>query len=173
MIEIFLLLIFVAAIFFIMFSIFSSRRAKTIRADYRIQKGEITYSDLDKPAKALYSRRYNLTGKPDYIVKNEYGHIPVEVKNTNADYPYRSHLMQLASYCLLLEDSGKKVPFGVIVYKNNQFRIKFDGALRSNLIELINKMRVEIKSGKVEINHNQPGRCIKCSLKKYCNQKMI
>jgi CRISPR-associated exonuclease Cas4 len=171
--EYILVLILCSALLFIIVAIGSLTKAKKIRKEYHIQKGEITYSDLDKPARPLYSRRYNLSGKPDYIVKNEDGYIPVEVKHTPAGYPYFGHMMQLACYCLLLEDAGRNVPFGVIVYKNDQFRISFNESLRSDLIRLIDTMRKEIMSGKIRLNHDQPGRCIKCSLKKYCTRKLI
>ncbi len=37
--------------------------------DVLIQDGKITYSDLSKPGKPFFSKRYRIVGKPDYIVK--------------------------------------------------------------------------------------------------------
>lgn len=172
MIEIIVAIMFLLALFFIIYSITASSKAMDIKKDYRIPKGKITYTDLDKPGKALYSRTYNLAGKPDYIVRRDYGYIPVEVKSTETDYPYRSHVMQLASYCLLLEDLGKTVPFGVISYKNSQFKIPFDEDLKNEVRGIIEKIRSEISSGKVGRNHSQPNRCVFCSFQKVCNLRM-
>jgi len=172
MIEIIIAAIFVFALFLLIYSALSSGKAREIKTKYRIPEGKITYTDLDKPAKALYSRRFNLAGKPDYIVKRGDEYIPVEVKNTNAGWPYESHIMQLASYCLLLEDSGKSVPFGVISYKNSQFKIPFDQSLEKRVIEIMGKIRGEIDTEKVTRNHSQPNRCAYCSLKKFCEFKL-
>ncbi len=172
MMEIIITVMFVFALFLLLYSALSSGKAKEIKTKYRIPEGKITYTDLDKPAKALYSRRFNLAGKPDYIVKRGDEYIPVEVKNTNAGRPYDSHIMQLASYCLLLEDSGKKVPFGLLAYNNGQFKISFDENLRNRVKGTMETIRSEIRSGKVERNHNQPNRCINCSLRKFCEFKL-
>jgi len=172
MIEIIIAVIFVFALFLLLYSALSSGKAREIKTKYRIPEGKITYTDLDKPAKALYSRRFNLAGKPDYIVKRDGGYIPVEVKNTEAGRPYDSHIMQLASYCLLLEDSGKKVPFGLLAYNNGQFKIPFDDSLRNRVKGILETIRNEIRSCKVERNHNQPNRCINCSLRKFCEFRL-
>jgi len=172
MIEIIIAAVFVFALFLLFYSVLSSGKAKEIKTKYRIPEGKITYTDLDKPAKALYSRRFNLAGKPDYIVKRDDEYIPVEVKNTNAGRPYDSHIMQLASYCLLLEDSGKKVPFGLLAYNNGQFKIPFDDGLRNKVKGILETIRGEIGSGKVGRNHNQPNRCINCALRKFCEFKL-
>ena len=84
MIEIIIAAVFVFALFLLFYSALSSGKAKEIKTKYRIPEGKITYTDLDKPAKALYSRMFNLAGKPDYIVKRDDEYIPVEVKNTKA-----------------------------------------------------------------------------------------
>ena len=160
------------SLIFLFYSVFSSNKAKGIKNKYRIPEGKITYTDLDKPAKALYSRRFNLAGKPDYIVKRDDGCIPVELKNTKAKTPYKGHILQLASYCLLLEDSGIKVPFGVITYGNDQFKIPFDNLLRNDVTGILETIRAEIRSENVKRNHNQPNRCIFCSLRKFCDFRL-
>jgi len=172
MIEILAAIIFLAAIFFIAYSFSTSNKAKVIKKECRIPEGKITYTDLDKPGKALYSRTYNLAGKPDYIVRRDYGYIPVEVKNTETDRPYKSHVLQLGSYCLLLEDLGKAVPFGVISYRNYQFKIPFDDYLKHEVLGAMERIRDEISLGKVRRNHNQPKRCVFCSLNKVCTMKL-
>src|SRR5438552_16517537 len=67
--------------------------------------GSVVYSDTGATkvaAKALYSPRYNLTGKPDYLIATRKGLVPVEVKPTRTDRkPQESHLAQVLAYCLL------------------------------------------------------------------------
>jgi len=42
----------------------------------RLVVGELAYSDLDRPAETLRSPRYELTGKPDYVVRRGDTYIP-------------------------------------------------------------------------------------------------
>ena len=70
---------------------------------------------LEKP---LFARRIGLTGKPDYLLDVRGNTIPVEVKpRRRAPRPYESDLMQLAAYCLLVEETiGTAPPYGLLRY---------------------------------------------------------
>jgi len=141
---------------------------------YRIPKGKITYSDLNAPAKALFSKRYRLTGKPDYIVKKNNQYIPIELKSGSHPNPQKNNIFQLATYCQLLEDNYRVfVPYGIIVYNNSDYKIPFDPRLRFELESIIKKMRVTLKNGNVKLNHNDPAKCRFCSMKDYCKNKLI
>jgi len=52
---------------FILISKKISRDVNTLKIKHKIQKGKITYSDLNTPAKPLFSKRYRISGKPDYM----------------------------------------------------------------------------------------------------------
>ena len=73
-----------------------------------LPQGRVTYVDTgawDRTDRPLYSNRYRLTGRPDYLVRSRRHIIPVEVKSGLApQQPYRTHLLQLAAYCLLVEE---------------------------------------------------------------------
>ena len=57
-------------------------------------------------AEPLYASGANLAGKPDYLVRRWRYVLPVEVKSGPAPAePYRSHVLQLAAYCLLVEET--------------------------------------------------------------------
>jgi CRISPR-associated exonuclease Cas4 len=135
---------------------------------HKIQDGKITYSDLDKPAKSLFSKKYRISGKPDYIVKHRGNIIPVEMKSGSYDRPQKNHIFQLAAYCHLVEENyGVFVPYGVLVYNNSSFNIKFDPSIRFELENTITKMRNIIKRGKVSGSVDNY-RCKNCSMKNYC-----
>src|SRR5437868_2460423 len=81
--------------------------------------GVLVYADTgawQRNERPLYSPRYRLSGKPDYLVRDGQNVIPVEVKSRAApETPYLSHVMQLASYCLLVEDTvGAQAPYGFV-----------------------------------------------------------
>jgi len=144
----------------------------TVRAEkksYGILDGMILYSDLNVPAVPLFSKRSRLTGKPDYIVQKKNRYIPVEVKSGGGAHPRQSHVLQLAAYCQILEDtSGVFVPEGILVYNNVPYTIAFDPKLRFELESVMKTMRTSLRNGVIKRNHQEPGRCHHCSMKRYC-----
>lgn len=139
-----------------------------------IPKGKITYSDLNIPAKPLFSARYLLAGKPDYIVSQKNTYIPVERKSGSAPAPQHSHLLQVAAYCQILEDVYEVfVPYGILVYNNAQHTINFDPRLRFELQSVITSMRHALLQKTVTRNHHDLRRCRACSLKKYCTERLV
>lgn len=162
----------------VIFTAQSSRRYKyvrTMRKEYGIPEGRILYTDLDKPAEPLFSEQLRLTGKPDFIVNFKGQYIPVEVKTSVTDSPYRNHVLQLAAYCLLVEEKYNEViPFGVLVYGGGrQFRIPFAAYLRSQLITIMEEMRTKLASGTIQRNHNLIAKCQNCSMRVHCNQSIV
>jgi CRISPR-associated exonuclease Cas4 len=162
------------AVVFLGISRIISRNVKKVKMKHRIPDGKITYSDLNIPAKPLFSKKYRIAGKPDYIIKKNKHYIPVELKTGTHNDPQKNHIFQLAGYCHLLEENyGGFVPYGIIVYNNAyQYKIPFDPRMRFELENTIVKMRNLIKTGKVVRNHNDPFRCNNCSMKSYCSSKL-
>ncbi len=148
---------------------------KKLKKKYRIQGGEIIYSDLNIPAKPLFSKRYRISGKPDYIVKKKGHYIPIEVKTSICSEPQKNHLLQLAAYCQLLEDTYDCfVPYGILVYDNTlQYKIPFDPKLRFELETTIKKMRNMLKKMEINRNHEESQRCVYCSMREYCEYMII
>src|SRR5689334_13154433 len=69
--------------------------------------GELVYEDVDNEGETLYSSEYPLIGKPDYIAQHDDGRlIPVALKLTvsGLTQPLSNHVLQVAAYCLILED---------------------------------------------------------------------
>jgi CRISPR-associated exonuclease Cas4 len=129
---------------------------------------------LNKPSKPLFSKRYRISGKPDYIIKKNNHFIPVEFKNSKNNKLRKNHIFQLAAYCQLLEENyGGFVPFGILVYNYNQkYKISFDPRLRYELEVIIKEMRMILKNKKIIRNHNESNRCINCSMRRYCKFKI-
>ena len=84
------------------------RRARRLHEQTGLPQGRVIYADTgawSRCEQPLFSRRYLLTGRPDYLVDDRRAKIPVEVKSTpSPPSPYRSHVLQLAAYCLLVEE---------------------------------------------------------------------
>jgi CRISPR-associated exonuclease Cas4 len=152
-----------------------NRTVSKLKIKHKIQDGKIIYSDLNMPAKPLFSKRYRISGKPDYIIKKDGHRIPVEVKTGQHYEPKKNHVFQLAAYCQILEENyGGFVPYGILVYNDTsqQYKIPFDPKIRFELESAIKKMRHILKTNKTERNHNDLYKCRSCSMRNYCNKKI-
>ena len=169
------MLLLALAISFFSLSRMASSRVRSLRQKNGIPRGEVIYSDLDHPAHVLYSRSLALSGKPDYIVRDREGRlIPVEIKSGRAIQPHRGHIMQLAAYCLLVEENyNVAVPYGILVYADKvQHKIKFDPHLRSDLLSTLEEMRYALESGSPERGHSQRRICRSCSFYRSCSSRL-
>jgi CRISPR-associated exonuclease Cas4 len=122
----------------------------------------------------LYSSSVNLSGKPDYLVKRLRYVLPVEVKSGLApDEPYRSHVLQLAAYCLLVEQKyGRRPPYGLIHYDDRTFAVNYTRELESELLATIEWMRQDLRDGQADRSHNDLARCLACGYATYCDQRL-
>ena len=91
--------------------------------------GELIYEDADGQGALLLSDQYPLAGKPDYVVRLEDRRlVPVELKlsTQNVTTPYSNHVIQLAAYCLILEDYSERPPtHGILRYADREFTIDY------------------------------------------------
>jgi len=168
-------ILFFCAIILITISIIINRKISNIKNTYKIQTGKVTYDDLNTPASPFFSKSLRISGKPDYVVKQNNKYIPVEVKTGRHFSPEKNHIYQLASYCHLIEENYQElVPYGILVYfdTSKQFTIPFNPQLRFELESIIKQMRKILTSGKIDRNHNNAQKCLNCSMKNHCDQKI-
>ena len=155
----------------------SLRRAARTRHRAGLPSGRVVYADTGdwrSPDKPFFSAKYGLTGKPDYVVETRAGLIPIEVKSRTApSEPYDSHVLQLAAYCLLVEDAEGQAPrHGLIRYADAVFEVDYTPALRRELIGLLDEMR-RSRRGDVPRSHDEPRRCAGCGYRQACDQSMV
>ena len=136
--------------------------------------GTVAFSDTDRRGRRFFSsERYGLRGKPDYVVYHDGVPIPVEVKDRPVPRkPYESHLLQLAAYCLLVEDAtGKTPPFGRLKYRDRTVDVPFSPALRQRLLETISSIRADLSDPRLDPapQHHDPRRCARCGYRDICD----
>lgn len=167
-------MLFIISIIFISISKIVNKEVNRLKNKHKIQQGRIIYSDLNKPAKPFFSKKYRISGKPDYIIQKKDKYIPVELKTGDYNSPRKNHVFQLAAYCHLLEENYEAfVPYGILVYNNQtQYKIPFNPKIRFELENTVKKMRYLLKTNKITRNHNDLYRCKGCSMRKYCNNKI-
>jgi CRISPR-associated exonuclease Cas4 len=102
--------------------------------------GRLLAVDAGRPA-TLRSERYRLAGRPDLLRQRRDGSVvPIELKHRPAPRhgPFPSHVLQVAAYCLLVEETtGRTPPFGVLRYSDREIVVPFDGPLRAQLLSTI------------------------------------
>ncbi|MEM0449902.1 MAG: CRISPR-associated protein Cas4 [Methanomassiliicoccales archaeon] len=152
-------------------SVVSARRARKLRMKHSIQ-GNIRYVD-SSGSRLLRSERYGLQGRPDLILEQNGEYVPVEVKTGRTPRgPLFSHILQVAAYCLLLEEDGKPVSHGLIHYEEAEHEVEFNQDMRALVLSKLEEMRSLMSSGNVHRNHNRPGKCRTCSRREVCPEAL-
>jgi CRISPR-associated exonuclease Cas4 len=126
---------------------------------------------LEKP---LIARRIGLVGKPDYLLELRGQAIPVEVKpGRRAGRPYESDLMQLAAYCVLVEEtSGVAPPYGLLRYAERTFRLDYTERTREALLSILDEMRGALAGDECDRSHDDGRRCVNCGFFEQCDQAL-
>ncbi len=171
--EVLALLWLILASLFLYRSLAHLEGARKARAGAAVGPGAVEYLD-GRGSAVLTSRRYGLSGKPDYVLAVDGRHIPVEFKGGRTPRgPLFSHILQVAAYCLLLEEQyGLPVPYGVLRYGKVHHEIDFSPELRELLLNKLGEMRRLAAAGVVHRNHNRPGKCVGCSRRYACPEKL-
>lgn len=122
----------------------------------------------------LISQRYGVVGKPDYLIETRHGLVPIEVKpGRTAREPYDSDLMQLAVYCLLIEDTtGRAPPYGLLRYKSQTFKLPYTPTLRTHVLALLDDIRADRQAEDVPRSHHQAARCRACGFWSSCDDRL-
>lgn len=152
-------------------------RSRKARRQAGLPAGRVTYADTgawDRCERPLFSAYYRLTGRPDYLVRSREGLIPVEVKSGATPHqPHAGHILQLAAYCLLVEDQeGRPPPYGILKYADRAFEIDYTPDLRAHLLETLDALRQDLRRSEVDRSHDEPRRCGACGYRGRCDQRL-
>lgn len=158
------------------------RRGRDLHRSTGLPRGQVIYADTDaweEVHEPLISRRYGLVGRPDYLVQVQEGGqrypIPVEVKRAAAPpEPYPGHVLQLAAYCLLVEDTYRvRPPYGLLHYANRTLRIPFTDELRRAVLDTAAAIRAARRAPNVDRDHQDPARCRACGYRQACGDQAL
>jgi CRISPR-associated exonuclease Cas4 len=146
-----------------------------LRRRDQLMSGRLVLSDLpNRSGILLRSPRYRIAGRPDELrVLPDGRWIPVELKSraTPRGGPPASHQIQVAAYCLLVEEStGRTPPFGLLRYGDGgEFRIEWTDGLRQRVLELRREMAAPY-DGRARPSR---GRCSGCAWRFSCDQAAV
>ncbi len=150
--------------------------AKKVRKKINVPEGEIVYFDLDDgKSERLVSERYGLSGRPDHIIRKDGYWIPVELKTGRTPRgPLFSHIVQVGTYCMIIEDiKGKSPPYGIIKYPEKSFEIEYSEELRNIVLKKRDELLRDLDRGEAHRNHRRPGKCRTCSRRNRCPESLV
>ncbi len=137
-----------------------------------LPEGELVYEDADGQGEPLSSSEYPLVGKPDYVVQLPDGRpVPVELKLNvrDATAPYNNHQVQVAAYCLILEEYFTRVPtHGILRYADRDFTIEYTPALRRKVIRLLGQMALCSEQEPPPLARQRVAKCRVCVFQPIC-----
>ena len=151
------------------------RRSRLIAERHRalgLPEGELVYEDADGLGEPLSSTAYPLVGKPDYIVKLADGRpVPIELKLNVHDVtaPHSNHMIQLAAYCLILEDYFVQAPtHGILRYADREFTVEYTPALKKKVIRLLTEMERCNEQQPPPLAKQRVAKCRVCTFQAIC-----
>jgi CRISPR-associated exonuclease Cas4 len=173
--EVAALLWLIGASFFLYHALRASIVARVLREKYSLVDKTLSYVDDQKSNAKLYvSHKYGLRGRPDYVITQGDFQIPVEVKTGRTPRgPLFSHIVQLSAYCLLVEeDTGRAPPHGILRYERMEHEIEYGADQRNLVLGKLAEMHSALEKGEAHRNHNRPGKCVGCSRRTECPEKL-
>ena len=137
-----------------------------------LPEGTLVYEDADGQGEPLSSSEFPLEGKPDYIVQLPDGRpVPVELKLNvhDATVPYSNHQIQVAAYCLILENYFERVPtHGILRYADREFTVEYTPAMRRKVIRLLGQMALCSEQEPPPLARQRVARCRACTFQPIC-----
>lgn len=172
----------VAALFILLVGVALWRFGFRVQQATGLPTGEVVYTDTgawEQVPEPLLSRRYALVGKPDYLLRVCVGQrttlVPVEVKSRRRPpVTPDSHILQLATYCLLVEDVHKVRPaYGLLHYADATLQIPYTDELRRAVLEVADAIRAARKAPDAHRDHNDAARCRGCGYAHGCGEVVV
>jgi CRISPR-associated exonuclease Cas4 len=152
--------------------------AQRARQATGLPAGRVVYTDTrgwGRPEKPLFSARWQLTGKPDYLVRAGDGYLPVEVKSGRAPAQgaYAAHIYQLAAYCALVADAYAVRPaYGLIKYADKIVAVDYTADLERELVTIMEDLRADGEAEDVARSHTSAARCRACGFWEACDEHL-
>ncbi len=134
--------------------------------------GDLVYENSEGQGDLLTSDQYILAGKPDFVIKLADGRlVPIEQRLAvrNVTTPQRHHELQVAAYCLILEEYSEQMPtHGILRYADRDFTIDYTKSLRKKVISSLEKMAACDQYNAPDLQKQTAAKCRACTFKPIC-----
>jgi CRISPR-associated exonuclease Cas4 len=157
----------------ILLYVLSSSLAQTtgLPANARILSSDVGAADpplLEDPA-------LGIRGRPDYVIREAKGLVPVEVKPTRASTQlYQSDLIQLAAYLLLVRAvyPTQFAGYGRVQYRHAQFVVELTPELEARCRATAHLVRAARQATTVHRTHSLAVKCRACAMRPFCDEAL-
>ncbi len=143
---------------------------------FRQYFGKKIYGQFSEDILKLETQDYILVGKPDRVLE-KFGNIIIyEFKSGKTPIkPYEDHIIQLGAYFILFEERYQRKPdYGIIKYKDKEYRIENSEQLRGKVQNLITEYLDQTTYPESIIrNHRNYGKCHNCQHRVVCKQSLV
>lgn len=150
-------------------------RTRQQRSQLSLPSGDVIYEDNpERPGELLYSQTLRTAGKPDILIQKGNMVIPVELKTGRTpDRPFEGHILQLATYCHLIEAEYQIRPtHGIIRYPNKEFTIEYSAQLEQELKRIVSEMRAKRRMREIHRQHKSRAKCVVCGYREVCSERL-
>lgn len=133
---------------------------------------KILYLDEGRKTPVLYSKTYDLSGKPDAIVQDAFGVVAVVEYKSRAKRIYESDIVQVKAAALVARENRFPIKYAIIKTKQDEKRIdlpKSNAALYKQLIPFISLVKEARRGKSVPANPNKY-KCNACGYRYTCKQ---
>jgi CRISPR-associated exonuclease Cas4 len=169
------LLLFSLALFLLMFNERRSQRHQFItehRRSLKLPQGDLVYEDVNGQGELLTSDAYPLVGKPSFVLRLSDGRfVPIAVQKEaiNGMQPEGHHALQVAAYCLILEDyTEEPITHGILRYPDREFTIDYTPTLRKKVIRTLQEMSVCNEQHPPALQKQKAAKCRTCPFQPMC-----
>ncbi len=70
------------------------------------------------------------------------------------------------------DEYGTPPPYGLLRYEGAEHEIEYNDDLRDLIEGKLKEMRVALSKKEAHRNHNRPGKCVHCSRRSVCPEKL-
>ena len=175
------MILLAAAILALLLGFVLLHRSQQRRRQLGLPNGDVFYQDHSRQPMAAVTLRSNvfgINGKPDCLIRNTDGIIPVEFKKSATppagEGVYPNHLIQVLAYIVLVRENYREpVPYGLVIYSGETARkvVPTDENL-AWLATVVQEIRKSRSNNCADRSHNQKTRCRGCGVNGSCDQSL-
>jgi CRISPR-associated exonuclease Cas4 len=140
-----------------------------------VVSSDVTVADHRAPGPMLVDAVSGLRGRPDYLVREPAGLVPIEVKPLrSARFLYESDRVQVGAYLLLVRasDPGAFAGHGRVRYREAEFTVPLTPELEGRCLALASLVRAARGADGVDRTHENAGKCRGCAVRAGCGQSL-
>ncbi len=123
----------------------------------------------------LVDETRRLRGRPDYLVRERAGFVPIEIKPLRrSTVLYESDRMQLVAYLLLVRATYPRefAGYGRVRYRDVEFTVTLDDASEQQCIALAERVRWARRT-EVHRTHGVAAKCASCAHRAACGESLV